>query len=185
MVNKNILKKAMVFYLFFWLISCTNVINPKERNKLVFIDDLNMVVDSINQMNKLVTKMNQEYFSWTVTPSGEFYINSTNVGYITDDSLINKKEYNYLENNEKIIFINLVKFLSKNYITKCDKESGRIMYMYRTNIYMADKQVDLFRYIIVAKNEKDIDTRIYKILDRKENLFLLSDTNAKIWETKE
>lgn len=185
MVNKYIFRKSIILYLFFTLISCSNVINLKERNKLVFIDNINLVVDSIIQMNDLVMNINQENFNWTVTSTGEFYINSINVGSLYDDALINKKELNCFEYDEKIKFISLVEFLSKNYITRCDREGVRIIYMYRTNIYMADLQVDLFRYIVVENDEKNINKLIYKILDRKGKLYLLADKKAKIWETKE
>ncbi|MDP3013623.1 MAG: hypothetical protein Q8M92_05225, partial [Candidatus Subteraquimicrobiales bacterium] len=75
-------------------------------------------------------------------------------------------------------------YLNKNYLTRCNLENRQFQYLYRDNIYMADRQTDLERFVVFSTSEQEINLNRYKILDKRKNLYLLADKDAKIWESK-
>jgi len=48
---------------------------------------------------------------------------------------------------------------------------------------MADRQKDLWRFIMLKDDIRNINLDKYKVLDRKGNLFLLADKGAEIYNT--
>jgi hypothetical protein len=56
--------------------------------------------------------------------------------------------------------------------------------MYRADIFMGELQTDLFRLVVFANSEQEIDLNRYKILDKRKNLYLLADKDAKIWSSE-
>jgi hypothetical protein len=189
MENKINLRLAILFAAAFLLFSCKDLKNPKGRNKLVFIDSRNAVVDSINVMNEILLRTNKENYIYAVD-SYQLYINdytqyAQKVGLITDSLLFKSKWLTFIDTLERKRFVNLAMYLNKNYLSRYDIENGQPVYLYRADIYMADRQADIERVVVLVNSEKDINLNRYKILNSFENLFLLANKDAKIWESND
>jgi len=185
MENKVVLKLVTLLIALFLLTSCGNIDNPKERNKLVFVDTINSVSDSIRAMNGILLKQNK-FISTFVVHKNILYIddssaNVNQVGDLNDSLLYKNNKLFFIESKERKRFIKLVSFLNKNYLGWCVFRNNQFLYQYRADIYMADRQIDLERFVGYSKAEQEIDFNFCKILDRKENLYLLADKKAKIW----
>lgn len=188
MENKNILKIAFLFGIAMWLFSCGNLDNPKERNKIVFTSNVDDVAGMIKVMNRLLVKTGRNYYIYAVD-SGKLFINDNtqyakSLGLLTDSTLYKNKYLTFIDSSERKHFVYLAKYLNGNYLSRCDIENGLPVYMYRTNIYMADRQMDLDRFIVFANSEQEIDLNRYKILDSNKNLYLLANKDAKIWSSE-
>jgi len=199
MENRNILKIAFLFGATVCLFSCGNLDNPKERNKLAFNDSITSVSDSVNAMNKILLKSKNKHITYGIdvdmnNPDRDenvffLYIDDTsnslqNAGIITDSLLYKSKLLEFIDNTERKRFVNLAFYLNTNYLSSCNIENGKLIFMYRFNIYMADRQTDLFRHVVFANSEQEIDLNRYKILDKHRNLYLLADKEAKIWSSE-
>jgi hypothetical protein len=199
MENKFLFKIAVLLSATFFLFSCGNLNNPKERNKLIFSDSISSVTDSVIAMNKILLKSKKGLFTYGIDVDmnnadrngNEFFLyidDSSNsvhkAGVITDSLLYKSKWLDFIDSSERKRFVNLSLYLNKNYLSSCNFENGQLVYMYRDDIYMADMQTDLFRHVVFANSEQEIDLNRYKILDKSRNLYLLSDKKAKIWSSE-
>jgi len=117
---------------------------------------------------------------------------------LTDKTLLKNSLLSFIDVTRSNEFVQLIKYLNENYITRCNYEKGHYLYLYRDNIYMADRQRDLQRFIVFAKDKTEIEDLLednfvnaahggeynlaYKIIDQKDNLFLLTHKDAEIWE---
>ncbi len=115
------------------------------------------------------------------------YVKSVNnklqkIGSVKDTLLYKNELMSFVDTIKRKDFVNLSSFLEQNFLDRCDYENGNYFYLYRANIYMADRQKDLMRYVILANNIKDINLKKYKVLDNKGKLFLLANKDAEIWE---
>lgn len=198
MGNKNLFKIAVLISATSFLFSCGNLNNPKERNKLIFNDNISSVTDSVIAMNNILLKSKNGLFTYGIDVDmnnadrndNEFFLyiddssNSVhNAGIITDSLLYKSKWLDFIDSSERKRFVNLALYLNKNYLSSCNFENGQLVYMYRADIYMADRQTDLDRFVVFANSEQNIDLNRYKILDKLRNLYLLADKNAKIWSS--
>ncbi len=199
MENKILFKIAVLLSATSFLFSCGNLDNPKERNKLVFEDSINSVNDSVNAMNELLLKTGRQFYIYAIDVDmnnvdrneNDFflYVDDTShsaqkVGIITDSLLYKSKLLEFIDTLARKRFVSLALYLNKNYLSSCDIENGNPIYMYKSDIYMADRQTDLFRYVVFANSEQEIDLNRYKILDKHRNLYLLADKEAKIWSSE-
>lgn len=171
----------------FVLTSCGELYNPKERNILSFNSDFDSVFSSIKEMNHILDSSNiDEYFFYAIEKN-VLYVKSVNnklqkIGSVKDTLLYKNELMSFVDTIKRKDFVNLSSFLEQNFLDRCDYENGNYFYLYRANIYMADRQKDLMRYVILANNIKDINLKKYKVLDNKGKLFLLANKDAEIWE---
>ena len=188
MVSNNIFKIAVLFVTMLFVVSCSNLDNPKERNKIVFKDSAYAVADSIKVMNELLFKTGRVYYIYAID-NNKLFINDNRqyakeLGTLSDTSLYKNRWLAFIDTSERKHFVALTKYLNDNYLSRCDIENGQPIYMYRADIYMADRQTDLDRFIVFVNSEQEIDLNHYKILDRSRKLYLLADKDAKIWNNK-
>lgn len=182
----NIILRIAAFTTVLVLTSCSDLRNPKERNKLVFYNSINAIADSIKEMNEILIKTEKQNYVYAID-SNKLYINenkqyANKLGLLTDNLLFENKSLSFIDTSDRKQFISLATYLNENYLSRCDIENGQMIYMYRADIYMGELQTDLFRYVIFATSKQEIDSTRYKILDRVGNLYLLAVKNAKIWE---
>jgi hypothetical protein len=185
MENKNIFKIVLLLSATSFLISCGNLENPKERNTLAFTDSIASVADSINVLNSILLNTHKENYIYAID-SNYLYIDNreqtaVKIGALSDSLLFESKSLSFISTSNRKHFISLVAYLNRNYLSRCDIENGQPIYMYRDDIYMADRQTDLFRFVVFANSEQGIDLNRYKILDEHKNLYLLANKEAKIW----
>lgn len=189
MENRNLLKIALLVAITNCLFSCGNLDNPKERNKLVFVNSITSVTDSVNALNLILLNTRKQNYIYAID-SNYLYIEidkqtSIKVGLLSDNQLFESTFLEFIEDvSDRKHFISLVAYLNKNYLSRCDIENGKPVYMYRDKIYMADRQTDLFRFVVFVNSEQEINLKRYKILDSHKNLYLLANTEAKIWSSK-
>ena len=188
MGNKNLLRIAFLLGMIFCFFSCGNLDNPKERNKLVFTDSITSVTDSISVLNAILLNTQKENYVYAID-SNYLYINNgeqtaRKIGLLSDSLIFESKSLSFITTNDRKHFISLVTYLNRNYLSRCDIENRQPIYMYRDGIYMADRQTDLFRHVVFANSEQEIDLNRYKILDKNRNLYLLADKEAKIWSSE-
>jgi hypothetical protein len=186
MGNKNILSLGTLFATIVFVYSCGDIKNPVQRNKLIFKDSLHAVEDSINIMNEILFKTGKGKYMFVVD-SNYLYVNDSlnnisKIGLLSDTLTYKSELLFFIDKTERRRFVNLVLFLNQNYIGWCYLRYDQFVYMYRADIYMADRQKDLERFVIFATSKQEIDLTRYKILDSSGNLYLLADKNAKIWE---
>lgn len=186
MENKNIFSIGALFATIVLLYSCGDIKNPAQRNKLIFNDSLYAVADSVNIMNEILFKTGKGKYAFVVD-SDYLYVNDalnniSKIGLLSDTLTYKSELLLFIDKTERRRFVNLVQFLNQNYIGWCYLKYDQFVYIYRSDIYMADRQMDLERFIIYATSKQEIDLTRYKILDRSGNLYLLADKNAKIWE---
>jgi len=167
--------------------SCGRLNNPKERNILAFKDETKNVTDAIYDLNNILNSSNvEEYFFYAIDKDVLYITDSSSksqkVGFILDTLLYKNTLLSFIDVDKRKRFIDLVLYLNNNHIDRCDFVNRDFIYLYRSNIYMADRQKDLKRYIILANDIGDINLNQYKIIDCKKNLFLLSHKDAEIWE---
>jgi hypothetical protein len=181
-------KKIAVFLILIVAIfsSCGRLDNPKERNSISFNDGVDCVAIAIEKMNYILDSSKVRNFFWYAASSDEnyLYVNQNSrekVGLLTDTTLFKSEDLFFIQ--EKKEFIRLVIFLENNNISRCDYENGDYIYLYRGNIYMADRQKDLWRFIMLTDDIRNINLDKYKVLDNKDNLFLLADKDAEIYDT--
>lgn len=199
------MKNTLLFILTLLLLSsCMRVINPKERNVISFENDIRNVTTAIQEMNGLLAKYDKVGFSYVISNDTCLFVETSGkfnkVGCFNDTlSLLYESEMlSFLEmKNERKRCIELIKFLNKNHLTSVLKRKNKYLFRYRNNIYMADRQEDLNRYIVYAKDELDLKELLeddlvkaahggmynlsYKIINKKGHLFLLANKDAKIW----
>jgi len=187
MESKNIFKIAVLIGIAFCLFSCGNLDNPKERNKIVFRNNADTVADRIEDMNELLIKTGREYYIYAIDSSKLFINDNTQyaieLGLLTDTTLYKNKWLSFIDSSERKHFVFLAKYLNENYLSRCDIQNKQPIYMYRADIYMADRQTDLDRFVVFANSEQEIDLTHYKILDKRKNLYLLASKDAKIWSS--
>jgi hypothetical protein len=183
--NKLIYIVAIVFI----FCSCNRVNNPKERNIIVFNDTIDSVAKAIASMNNILNNSNViNNFFYAIDREILFVKGPNNksqeVGFIKDTILYQNKTLSFIDTLQRVHFIEYAEFLKNNFLTRCDKENSNYVYLYRADIYMADKQKDMMRYIMLTNSVSNIDLNKYKIIDSKEDLFLLAEKDAEIYESQ-
>ena len=183
-INKKLLIIVVILII---VSSCGKLKNPQERNTLIFKDDINSVFNAIQSMNTiLINSEVKNHFFYAIDDDNILYADygeneSTRIGSISDIEL-NKSLISFISLNDRERFLKLASFLFNNHFERCGYKNNRFIYIYRSKIYMADRQKDLMRYVMIANSIDDIELYKYKILDTKGNLFLLADKNAEIYE---
>ncbi len=183
--------------------SCGKLKNPKERNVISFKNNIDSVAFAIERMNDILDRSDiNNYFFYSIDNNILYVKGVTNkslkAGNITDTLLYKSEALSLINNHRRKEFVKLLGLLNQNYLDRCDYESGNYIYLYRNNIYMADRQKDLQRFVVFAKDKDEIKNLLednfvnaahggkynlaYKIIDQKENLFLLAHKDAEIWE---
>jgi len=190
------IKTTILLVIVICLFSCDTLDNPKVRNKLIFNDRISFVTDSVNAMNKILLKTGRKFSIYGIDvdmnninrDENEFflYVNDVShsvqkVGELTDSTLYKSKLLEFINSTDRKHFINLALYLNKNHLSTCYIENNQPSYMYRADIYMADRQKDLDRFVVFANSEQEIDLNQYKILDKSKNMYLIANKDAKIW----
>jgi len=181
-------KKIVVYIaMIFILGSCGKLNNPKERNTLSFNSDFDSVLSSIKEMNNILDSSGvNDYFFYAIEKD-TLYVKSVNnksqkIGSVKDTLLYKNESLSFIDTIKRKDFVNHLAFLNQNFLDRCDYENGNYLYLYRANIYMADRQKDLMRYVVLTNDIRDLNLNKYKVLDNKGDLFLLADKEAEIWE---
>lgn len=187
-----------------FIISCQSVKNPKERNILVFEHSIENIEDSISALNTILFASKLQGCIYVIGNDNKLYIiddkfanNDKNVGFINDTTIYKSDSLDFIKKTDRFKFIELVRYLFKNRISQCNIEDNQAVYWYRDDIYMADMQEDLDRFVIYAESDEQIKNLLedvyvpaasrgmynlgYKILDKKGKLYLLAHKNARIW----
>lgn len=201
MVIKYILKGIIIFLSIF-IISCQSVKNPKERNILVFEDNIKDIEDSISALNNILDITKLQGCIYVIDNDNKLVIIGNkfadrNIGFLNDTTIYKSDSLDFIKITDRFKFIELVRYLYKNKISQCNIEDNQAVYWYRDDIYMADMQEDLDRFVIYAENDEQIKNLLedvfvpaasggkynlgYKILDKKSKLYLLARKNARIW----
>jgi len=203
MVIKYFLK-GIIILLSMFIISCQSVKNPKERNILVFEHSIENIEDSISALNTILFASKLQGCIYVIGNDNKLYIiddkfanNDKNVGFINDTTIYKSDSLDFIKKTDRFKFIELVRYLFKNRISQCNIEDNQAVYWYRDDIYMADMQEDLDRFVIYAESDEQIKNLLedvyvpaasrgmynlgYKILDKKGKLYLLAHKNARIW----
>lgn len=148
----------------------------------MFKDSIHQVAEWLEEMNQIVLATDKRFFIYGID-SSTIYIphddtSSTKVGLLTDSTLYRHKALSFIEASKRKRFIDLAKHLYDNFITRCDIENHESYCLYRSDIYMADYQQDLFRFIVYTQHKNNLNLRRYKILDSVNNLYLLAYKDA-------
>jgi hypothetical protein len=148
----------------------------------------NEVADRIYAMNEILIKTKRQNYVYAID-SSQLYINenkqyANKLGLITDSLLFENEALSFINKGDRKDFVDIAKYLNENYLSRCDIENGQPTYMYRADIFMGELQTDLFRLVVFANSEQEIDLNRYKILDKRKNLYLLADKDAKIWSSE-
>ncbi len=195
-MRKLSLITCAIFVINSLLYSCKSVINPKERNKFVFKNNLEDIRDSIKTMNKILVNFGQTYFTYAITDSFELYVTNKKgdmckTGVTTDKKIYNDSLLSSLEFSERLRFIKIVLFLKKNYLTRCDMNKRFVNYDYRNDIFYKyarelylSSTTDLDRSVVLLESNEEQYLNNYKVLDKYKNLYLLAGINAKIYVGK-
>ena len=181
-------RKIVIYVAIIFIISsCSKLNNPKERNTISFKNNIDSVLNAMEKMNYILDSSSiNEYFFYAIDKD-ILYVKGVNnksqkVGFITDTILYKNEAISFVDTINRKNFVNLSFFLNQNFLDRCDYEDGNYIYLYRANIYMADRQKDLMRYVILANDIRDLNLNKYKVLDNRGSLFLLADKDAEIWE---
>jgi len=182
--------------------SCSKLKNPKDRNVISFKNDVDSVAFAIEKLNIIFKKNKKEHFVYGIDENEILFIKDSSgsirdIGLLTDKTVVNKSLLSFIDTSRRNEFVKLIQYLNKNYITRCNYKNGHYLYLYKNDIYMADRQRDLQRYIVFAKNKAEIENLLednfakaahggkynlaYKIIDQKDSLFLLAHKDAEIW----
>ena len=168
--------KRVVIILIIFANSCYT--NPPERNKIVFIDKIEDVQDSLLKMKELLIKLPKRIDSLNTNyriKNGKLLVNDSlfNDSFIRDSKMI-------FTNSEKNNFINLSYYLNKNHLSVAyfDQESEIWRFIYRE---IPDRDFDDLREITVLDSTNDLSHfKLDTILDEKVKIFLLAPKDAKI-----
>ena len=203
MVSRKIVIYVAYITLILVITSCGKLKNPKERNVITFKNNLDNVAFAIEKMNGILAKTKKNFFIYGVDGKNVLFIensahNIEDVGLLTDTTLCKDSLLLFIDTLQRAEFVQLANYLKENFITRCNRENGKYIYLYRDDVYMADRQEDLQRFIVFAKHKAEINDLLednfvnaayggkynlaYKIIDQKGNLFLLAHKDAEIWE---
>lgn len=164
--------------------------NASCRNKIEFLSPIKDVQDSIIKMNSFLYKLpvyKDDWAMYSVNDSNILTINFKVIGRISklkslNDSLQTNFSKNFTSDDIES-FTRLIFFFKENYLSRCDffRNSNTIRFIYRENKEdVGDYQDDLLRFLFYSPNNT-FNKDIYKNIDSKEKLILLSYRKAKIW----
>ncbi|MDA3843041.1 MAG: hypothetical protein PF588_01570, partial [Candidatus Kapabacteria bacterium] len=103
------------------------------------------------------------------------------VGYTYDKQLDTNKLWSFVSKSNRKMLVEQILYLYDNKVEGLKVINAVYIYRYRSHIYMADRQKNLQRYLILTNNPKEIDTHRFKIIDNYKNLYLLANKGARIW----
>lgn len=178
---------SFIFVYIFYMVLIYKGVNPKERNVLSFKSSVDSVEYEVNEMDLILSETNKKHFIFGIDEENVLFTDDANhnikdIGVLSDTSLHRNKLLNFIDLDKRKNFVEIAKVLNDNFLTRCNEENGNYIYLYRANIDMGDRQKDLMRYVIFAKDIKDLNLSKYKVLDNKDDLYLLAYKNAEIWE---
>ena len=194
--------KGIIILLSIFIMSCQSVKNPKERNFLVFQDNIKDIENSISVLNSILNTTKFHGYIYGIDNDKILYIEGSNnaiikIGFVNDTAIYKSDSLDFIKKTDRFKFVELVRSLYENKISRCNIENNQVFYLYRDDIYMADMQEDLDRFVIYAENDEQIRNLLedvyvpaasggtynlgYKILDKKGKLYLLARKNARIW----
>jgi len=187
-LGTNVLVKRFILLgSIFYLTSCMKVENPKERNRLVFADDVASVADSMRVLDSMLLGTYKRHYIYAVD-GGYLYVtdnelNVVKIGLLSDSALYQSPKLSCIDLPDRKRFISLIRFLKRNFLLRCDVRGFQPEYLYRDDIYMADWQTDLKRKVILLRPEERVDTSRFKVLDVQYDLYLLADKDARVWSS--
>ncbi len=184
------IQKIIILVWILGLYSCTSINNPKDRNTLVFNDNIDSVIQSIEKLNKIITASGRKFYVYAVEDN-HLYVEdgirssvARNLGNLNDSLVFSNISLHFIRDEDSRDFVRLVAYLYKNHIDRCDVVNNRCIYSYRSELYMADRQKDLMRYIVLSDTINGFDSNRFKVLERHNNLSLLADKDARIYVGK-
>ena len=155
-------------------------INPHIRNKIVFKDKLDAVVDSLIKMEKIIIQFPNYDNGWKEYSfdKNEVYINFKKIG--TYDSLIKSQQNKViltLHISDLQGFLRLANYLSENYIYRADYIDNKYcQFMYRIFESAGDYQTEFLRTIMLKSEFDDNMKKRFKVLDSTNALVLLAES---------
>jgi hypothetical protein len=164
----------------FFLQSC--YYNARVRNKIIFKDDLVSVEKSLFRMEQLMLKLPASDFNINYSIKGDSVIINGGSRIPDSTSYFTKQCLAGFTKNEQEEFTTLAKYLKRNFITAgyFHYKSKVCFFIYRDE---PENTFDDSRDIAFVRDEKgDIIKCESKILDRTENLLLVSPIDAKIYD---
>ncbi|MCO5250789.1 MAG: hypothetical protein M9949_05125 [Candidatus Kapabacteria bacterium] len=191
----KIFASIIIFYLIFAIIVVIfhkDKENPTERNYIIFRhDSIENVRDSLQSMQLLMKEMFstlprlKNTFVDISTADSILQINERRIGKLDLEILTNDSYFMNFDIETMKRFVFLFQYLNKNDITSfsydtyydfliCDYKE--YYDMYKTFHY----DDDLSRFLIL-KHPSHEYLQLYKIIDSKSGLYLLSFKSAKIW----
>jgi hypothetical protein len=174
-------KKISIVFLTLMFFSCYK--NPVERNTIVFKDKNQEVEDSIVKLTELLKKFpksNTVFNTNYYFEENKFFINNSYVGDYHNLNLDTIKSFSKYNSSERTQFINITKFLNENYLSSgyLDDYLDQWSFVYR---YIPDGDFHDTRDLIFFKVSDSVQLKShYKILDHKNNIFLLAPIDADI-----
>lgn len=166
------------------VVSCGQIQDPL-RNKIVLIDEINQVSDSILNIQLLLDKLPKDPIIGSfIDREGHLYVNTKKVGLLkealNDPSIRSDSVFENFSNDDFTRFISITVFLLQNHIygSRKDNLSGMFVHEYRRteeNVY-----TDIRDIMVNIDTTSSRFMNQYQILDKKENLVLVAPLDADI-----
>jgi hypothetical protein len=170
------LKNILLFVL---VSSCLVACHKRNRDRIVFEDNVGTVRSSLKRMVPLMQKLRKdERINYFFDPDGFLYINNIKRGSLSDSVEIERVKddyvFDYMNAEERSLFLSIVAYLKVNHVDACgyDKLIGCFTFDYRKLPGQSLKQA---RNVLILENDVDlskVDT-FYRILDQKGDIALI------------
>ncbi len=165
--------------------------NPPERNKIIFDSKFENVKDSLIVFYNLTKKLpvhKPGYTLFQVSENKKLNIDYLEINDLKRIAKSNKKipidEFKNFTPDELLRYCNIVEFLNNNFLSSCDNFYYYMNFTYReydvkeSGDYFSDLQRFIYYF---PTNNINYNKQIFKDLDIKDNLILLSYSEAIIW----
>jgi len=165
--------------------------NPPERNKIIFNSKFENVKDSLRIFYNFTKKLpvhKSGYTLFHVSENKKLNIDYLEINGLKHIAKSNKKipidEFKNYTPDELLRYCNLVEFLNNNFSSSCNNFYYYMNFTYReydvkeSGEYFSDLQRFIYYY---PSNNANYNKQIYKTLDIRDNLILLSYSEAIIW----
>jgi len=159
------------------------------RNKIVFEDDVNVVLDSLQKMNELMEKMptNTRMVNYFMDREGYLYLGAEKIallkGAINKPKVREDMAFENFTDKEINEFFYLMAFLLKNHVdaANLEKPIDKFLFSYRRT---DENSYNDLRDIMIVGSPYDTTTRYFKetyqVLDENLNLVLVAPSDASI-----
>jgi hypothetical protein len=173
-------KLILVIFLTVAIYACNG--SGSNANKLVFKDKAINVQDSLLKMENLIKELpsNIEDFNTNYEFRNDSLIINNIPGRSIDSiSIYSNRALKNLKTNERIVFLNLAKYLKNNYITSgyINRQVNLCLFEYR---YLPKNTFDDLRELaLLQKSDTIVFHKQYKILDNDSLIYLIAPIDAR------